>query len=778
MKNIQKLLALVLVVVMVAAMFAGCNGDTTTTTTQKPATPGDTTAEKTEPGKDTTPVTNENPDTTAETEPETTEAPVDPNAYYPTAGQQVASKEYGKDYTSLYEKFGKEITIADVEEDPDTGLAYLNAPDGKQYELGLDFLTMAMVYNTTNEGTSFADEDSVYAEWWKYYITRWNYLLPEIPLYSNEYYDVYNAKIKGVDTHPTNPYWDPSSALIDWTSEKDEHNIILGSTTDLSGKFRWPAFGSSGQGASDANIFTLTNGLELTSSTKEGNYIVNPTAVKSFDIAENDDGTATVTITLQEDLVFSDGSPITAKNYLYRPLVFSTPVGTEAAARDHKSLLNYVGFEDFAAYDGTEGTGSKTFSGIRLLGDYQFSMTVKDENYPYYYITALFNMYPAYQALWCGDCDIADDGDGVYFTDDFYKKSGDHYVMADHIAESSLNTDTKYPYSGPYMVEKYDGTDKSAVLKINPNFKGNYEGAKPSIESVVYKKVVNETQLEDLRSGGVDVLSGITGGKYTEEAIAMADASNGGFVYTHYSRAGYGKLGFRADYGPAQFTEVRQAIAYCMDRATFAKTFTGGFGGVVDGPYYTGSWMYKAAMDQGMLLNTYDTSVDTAIEILEKGGWKYDAEGNDYVSGIRYKKIPAEYATENDINYKSVDGAYKTTKVGDDYYMPLVLNWFGTVDNDFSDLLVTGFETNDNINNAGMKVYKNLGDFAPMLDELYQQAVYGFYSGSPMYCVFNFATSFSSAVYDYAYGMTIDPGMYDDMSQYYLKDAADIYWMN
>ncbi|MBQ1890340.1 MAG: hypothetical protein II160_06525, partial [Selenomonas sp.] len=146
--------------------------------------------------------------------------------------------------------------------------------------------------------------------------------------------------------------------------------------------------------------------------------------------------------------------------------------------------------------------------------------------------------------------------------------------------------------------------------------------------------------------------------------------------------------------------------------------------------------------------------------------------------GVRYKKIPAEYATENDINYKSMDGAYTTTKVGDDYYMPLVLNWFGTVDNEFSDLLITGFETNDNIKNAGMVVYRNLGDFAPMLDELYQQQVYGYYSGTPMYCCFNFATGFNSAVYDYSWNMTINPSMYNDYSAYYYKDAADIYWNN
>ena len=482
-------------------------------------------------------------------------------------------------------------------------------------------------------------------------------------------------------------------------------------------------------------------------------------------------------MTIYDDLKFSDGSPVTVKNYVVFPMVFSSPVAVAAAGKDHQSAMTLVGFKEFNSYDGTEGSGSKELAGLRMIDDYTYSITVSQDYANYFYAISYAGLTADYLPLWIGDADIKDDGNGVYFTDDFYAKEGDKYVMADHIVASSQNTDTTYPYSGPYMVTSYDSADKSAVLELNPNFKGNYEGVKPTIKKVVYKKIVSSTQLEDLKAGTLDVIAGITGGDETNEALALADGSEGKYVYTHYSRAGYGKLGFRADYGPAQFTEVRQAIAYCMDRAKFAKDFTGGYGGVVDGPYYSGSWMYKAAVDQGMILNAYATSVDSAIEVLTEGGWVYDAEGNDYVEGVRYKKIPGAVATENDINYKSKDGAYVTTKVGDDYYMPLALNWYGTTDNPFTDQLMTGFATNDNVIAAGFNVQYTLGDFAPMLDELYQAAVYGYYSGSPMYSVFNFATGFTSAAYDYAYNLTIDPAMYDDYSQYYIKDQADIFWL-
>lgn len=689
--------------------------------------------------------------------------------------KSINGKEYGVDYTSLYSQFGKETTIADVTEDEETGLCYIEK-DGVEYELGLDFLSMAMVYNT-QVVDGWDTEDDVYATWWRYYMQRWNYLMPEIPLYANEYYDLYNAQIKGTDEHPTNPYWSPAAALIDWTSEKEDNSIIMGNTTDLSGKFRYATFGGTNPGAADLDVQNLSTGLETVATTKEGGFEWNPTVVKSHEETMNEDGTRTYTVTIYDDLKLSDGTPVTVKNYVVFPMVFSSPVGVAAAGKDHQSGMTLEGFKTFNTYDGTEGSGTKELAGLRMIDDYTYSITVAADYANYFYAISYAGLSAYDVSLWIGDADVKDDGNGVYFTDDFYAKEGDKYVMADHIVTASQNTDTTYPYSGPYVVKSYDSADKSAVLELNPNFKGNYEGVKPTIAKVVYKKIVSSTQLEDLKAGTLDVIAGITGGDETNEALALADGSDGKYVYTHYSRAGYGKLGFRADYGPAQFTEVRQAIAYCMDRAKFAKDFTGGYGGVVAGPYYSGSWMYKAAVDQGMILNAYATSVDSAIEVLTEGGWVYDAEGNDYVEGVRYKKIPGDIATENDINYKSKDGAYVTTKVGDDYYMPLVLNWYGTSDNPFTDQLMTGFASNDNVIAAGFNVQYTIGDFSPMLDELYQAAVYGYYSGSPMYSVFNFATGFTSAAYDYSYQMTIDPAMYDDYSAYYIKDQADIFWL-
>lgn len=756
----KKLLALLLALVMVFAL-AACNNN------------------------------NDDPtDPPVETDPPATEAPTEWEGFVaaPSAAQLVANKEYGVDedgdgvyesgdYVDLYEVYGDLITLNDVMEDELTGLAYIEI-DGERQDLGMDFLSMAMVYKTVVDGMT---EDEAYARWWKYYITRWNYLMPEVPLYSNEYFDVYNAQIKGVQEYPTNPYWGPAAALIDWSSEKADNSIILGSSTDLSGLFRYASYGGTSPGSSNLDVQNLTTGLETVVTTKEGGYTVNETVVEKMDVTDNDDGTRTYTITIKNDMTFSDGSPVMAKNYLYHAMVFSSPVAAQAAGKDHQSMMSYVGFDAYNKFDGTnDGVdgASKVMTGIRLLGDYQFSATVAADYLPYYYAIAYAGFSPTHQSLWMGGFDVADDGNGCYITGDFYAKEGDSYTHAAYIDASANNTDNTIPYSGPYCVESYDASTKEATLVINPNFKGNYEGTKPSIGKVIYKKIVGTTQIADFQAGGLDVLAAITGGKETDEAIKMCDDSNGKYVYTNYSRAGYGKLSFRADYGPTQFVEVRRALAFCMERAKFATDFTGGYGGVVDGPYYTGSWMYKAAVADGMLLDAYDTSVDTAIALLEEAGWIYNAEGKQYTEGVRYKRISGEYASENDKNFKSVDGAYTTVEIDGDYYMPLVLNWYGTVDNEFTDLLVTGFEQSANVTNAGFVVYKTTGDFAPMLDELYQAAIYGYYSGTPMYTCFNFATGFTSAAYDYSWNWRLEPYYFENYSVNYVKDEADIYWLN
>ncbi|MBQ3140359.1 MAG: hypothetical protein IJC25_00180, partial [Clostridia bacterium] len=352
---------------------------------------------------------------------------------------------------------------------------------------------------------------------------------------------------------------------------KNENKVIVGSTTDLSGDFRFPGWGGSSAGASDQDVNGLTVGYSTMETNQGGAYVWNNTAVKYHTETEDDDGNLVITIEINEGLKFSDGTPITAANYLAYLLAFSSPV-VQSAEHPGMAGQTMVGFDEYTLYDGTndgaviekkddEGnvlsstTASKVFSGVRLLGDYKFSVTISAAKgyYPYYFANTYGAISPYPLALILGEgAEIKDDGNGAYISGNWYDKNGDVYAKKAHIEEARYDV-TKYPFSGPYTVSAWDKSTKQATLTINPNFAGNFEGQKPAIKTIVYTKIVQETQLDQFKTGQVDILSGITGGADTKAALAEVDASNGKFAEVHYQRAGYGKLQFECDFGPTMF---------------------------------------------------------------------------------------------------------------------------------------------------------------------------------------------------------------------------------
>ena len=70
-----------------------------------------------------------------------------------------------------------------------------------------------------------------------------------------------------------------------------------------------------------------------------------PTHVK------NEDGTLTYTIKIRDDMKFSDGTPITAKNYIASLLANSTNVAVAAGGNGNAGQV-VEGFDEFKAYEG------------------------------------------------------------------------------------------------------------------------------------------------------------------------------------------------------------------------------------------------------------------------------------------------------------------------------------------------------------------------------------------------------------------------------------------
>ena len=678
------------------------------------------------------------------------------------------------DYTSVYSTIGANVTIDMVKEDAETGLATVEY-EGTTYELGMDFLSMAMVYNCTPAG-DFTTAEEVYNEWWKLYIQRWNYLAPEVPLYSNQYFDLYNAKI---ENFVTSPYWAAADAIVAASVKEGEANsVILGSSTDLSGAFRNSSWGKSNPGSSDLDIQNLTTGYSTMMSDKDGVYQWNEYAIAEVPTSTlNEDGTLTYTIKVKDDMVFSDGSAINAKNYIASVLANSTDVSV-AAGGTGNSGMTLVGYDEFKAYT---GEGDKVyFTGVKLIDDYTFSVTFTQDYANYYYANTYAAFSPVPMALYLGENDIvvAEDG-SCGLSDGFYAKvekdGAETYAMVD-VINANLAWDSELPWSGPYTVSNYDSATLTATLALNPKYPGDTARGKASIETITYVKMVSETQTDMFKQGQIDVLAGITGAAETEAALALVNESPDKYAETHYDRAGYGKLAFRCDLGPTAMTAVRQAIMYTINRPEFAQTFTGGYGSVVHGPYYSGAAAYVANADE-ILLNQYAYSVDAAVATLEEGGWIYNEKGQTFnaeTDTIRYKKLEGYELSKVNLQYASIDNAYKTVKIDGAYYMPLAINWYGTQPNDVTDQLITAWQANDNATKAlGMYITYTSCDFSTGLyGEYLQIEGYG-WDGVAKCAAINFATGFTSTIYDQAFYWTIDQSMYADYSNNYLMDEAD-----
>ena len=105
--------------------------------------------------------------------------------------------------------------------------------------------------------------------------------------------------------------------------------------------------------------------------------------------------------------------------------------------------------------------------------------------------------------------------------------------------------------------------------------------------------------------------------------------------------------------------------------------------------------------------------------------------------------------------------------------MPLVINWMGTQPNPVIDQLITAWQNNPNAGEKiGAYITYSSGDMNTALyGEYYQMPAYGFTRAR--YGAVNFATGFTSTVYDQSYAWTINPDFYANYSTNYLLDEAD-----
>lgn len=475
--------------------------------------------------------------------------------------------------------------------------------------------------------------------------------------------------------------------------------LVIGIITDLEGEFYDTSFNNT---ATNYKTYDLLHGYDTVVFNKEGKFQVDSTVVKNLEQVDNEDGSKTYTITINDGLVWTDNTPVTAKDYVFAILLESSP---EMMAVDGYPSNNYVVYEGWDEFNAGE---TENMAGVRLVDDMTFSVTVKAEELPNHYDIVNAVVKPRPMHVIAPECDLVDSEEGVSISGDF---------TTDLLMETINNPDTGYRYNptvtcGPYKFVSYDTSSRQGTLEVNELYAGDYKGVKPLIQKVIIKTVKDATQMNELEAGTVDLLFQTSGGETIEAGLDLVDA--GKAQKTTYFRNGYGKIQFDCSQFPTDSVNVRQAIALCLDRNEFARQYSGGYASIVHAAYGMAQWEYQESIEWiDENLDTYEMNLDRAKELLAADGWTLNKDGGEYKDG-------------DGVRYKDVDGELK----------PLVIEWCNTEGNPVSELLSTMLPSN--MEAIGMQLNPTTTDFPTL------SAAIG-HEGEKIYNMYNLATGFATA---------------------------------
>ncbi len=206
--------------------------------------------------------------------------------------------------------------------------------------------------------------------------------------------------------------------------------------------------------------------------------------------------------------------------------------------------------------------------------------------------TAHFEINPYFKGAWIYNT-LPDT-----FTFDEKKLEGVGHGTQSHLKNAGRNT-VAYDRRNP------DGTTTRLWL------------VKPTIQKISFTVADNDTLAEDLASGRFHLVNKVVYGPTILECLGKttagsitpvpdheaperekADGKTADIQYQNYPRIGLAFTTFTYERPTVHDKEVRQAIAWCMDRKQMTEDYTKGFGEVVNGYYGIEQWEYLICTDQ------------------------------------------------------------------------------------------------------------------------------------------------------------------------------------
>ena len=445
-------------------------------------------------------------------------------------------------------------------------------------------------------------------------------------------------------------------------------HLTIATVTPMNGNFLSSVFGSN---TSDLDVQKLLHGYSPVDWVAEmGAFQLNEQVATALVVTDNAQGDRTYTITLQTDLCYSDGTPITAWDYAFGWLLNASPLLREIGANGTVNDT-VLGIEAYTAGE------ADSLEGVKVLDDHRFSITVGAENLPFFYELGILECYPYPMEEIAPDCQISE-SKAETGTDMGVTIQGNGWT-AEALRKTLLDPENGYVshpnvVSGAYTLVSFDGT--TAEFETNPYYKGDRVGNLPQISTVTFTYVPADDMLEALTNGDVDLLHKVTRSDVITDSITMGSSD---FRFTNYVRTGMSFVAFCCEKPTVSEQEVRQAIALCLDRETLTAEYTGNYGLTVNGYYGIGQWMYQilngtmappvedlaedatraeeqayeealAAWEELTMDELPVLSFDpaAAAEMLEKAGWTLNQQGQAYTGAegeIRSKQVEGQLVT-------------------------------------------------------------------------------------------------------------------------------------
>jgi peptide/nickel transport system substrate-binding protein len=530
--------------------------------------------------------------------------------------------------------------------------------------------------------------------------------------------------------------------------------VTVGSGTEVSGHFFTDMWGNN---TSDIDVRAMLHGYSTVAWTNDATYAVDASVVAVRPPTEDADGNRTYTFDVNPGLTYNDGTAITASDYVFSVLLQSAPQTAQLGAMT-RAYGQLAGFADFNSGD------SDVFSGVRLIDEGAFSLTISAEYLPYFYELTYVSVTPYPISVIAPGCVVADDGEGAYIRP-LEDEDAPGAFTADALRQSILDPQTGYlsnprVTSGPYELVSYDAQSGQVSFRANRAYAGNYEGKRPVIDLVTLTPVKNAQALAQLTAGEIDIINKMSDGGVIDEGLALYGEKE--IQLSNYLRSGYGFIGFANEQGPTASENVRKAVAYSLDSAAFSEAFAGDNGRPVYSYYGLGQWMaadYINQMDQ--MVTVYPEDLDSAKALIVNDGWTLNEKGEAYEEGdgaVRYKRLEGDEleaytALENPVVQAiEADGAA---------LLPLKLRFAKLRDSRMAELvdqMLLG-----NLRALGFDVEVADVDFAQMLASINRQADRG-------YNMFALATNFTH-VFDPYYAFNDAPQYQGALNQYGISDA-------